>query len=578
MTLKNTPTPPGTGQEPIQNPSLDQQKIKELIEARRAAVVPAIRNSANPAKNDGCHQEEAARNEQVEVPCSKEWPPPTPFNQELLQESFPIEVLPPLLRDAILEVQWFTQAPMAMVASSAICTTATAIQGLVDACRPSQLHGPASLFFFTLGDSGERKSTVDKYFSKPLKDHHEKSRELAKPILSKHLAQLEAWQAQCEGVKSAIKNASRSGHIEDVETEETPNKGSDRKRKKSLKELKQLLEEIYDNKPVRPLLPNLLITDITTEKLQYHLSQIWPSCLLCSAEGGLVLGGRSMSKENETNTLSSFNALWSDEVFRVSRKNAETFEVVGARFSLSLLVQPNIFAKFIEDHPTARENGFFARCLFSYPESTQGTRLFRDRPAQMPGLDAYYDHITMFLNYELRIVEGILKTSELDLTPEASEIWKKYYNEIEIELRKNGLYEAFRDFGSKSAENAARLATVFQACKGSPLISIDKESMAIGCKIAHWYLNEAFRYFAPLTQSNKKNLSEAKSLLDSIVNIAKKNGQNTIERSLAMTYAPNSLRKKEKFDPIIDFLEQNYYIRSVKTNKNFIEINPSLLE
>lgn len=404
MTLINPPATPKTSQEGIQTSPLSQQEIKKLIEARRATVVPAIRNSANPAKNGELHQEEALKNEQVEAPSGKEWQAPTPFNQEVLRESFPIEALPPLLRDAILEVQSFTQAPMAMVASSAICTVATAIQGLVDVYRPSQLNGPSSLFFFTLGDSGERKSTVDKYFSKPLKDHHEKSLELAKPVLSKYQAQLDAWQAQYEGVKSAIKNASRSGYIGDFEDEESSNKGSDHKRKKSIKELKELLEEMNENKPVRPLLPNLLITDITTEKLQFHVSQIWPSCLLSSAEGGLVLGGRSMSRENEISTLSSFNALWSDEVFRVSRKNAETFEVVGARFSLSLLVQPNVFAKFIEDHPTARDNGFFARCLFSYPESTQGTRLFKSRPARMPALDAFYAHIIELLGYELKIV------------------------------------------------------------------------------------------------------------------------------------------------------------------------------
>ncbi len=434
MTLINPPATPGTNQEGIQTAPLSQQKIKDLVEARRAAVLPAIRNSAKAAKNDEPYPAKDVQIESMEEPSSKEWPEPIPFSQEARRESFPIEALPPLLRDAILEVQWFTQAPMAMVASSAICTVATAIQGLVDVSRPSQLNGPSSLFFFTLGDSGERKSTVDKYFSKPLKDHHEKSLELAKPVLSKYLAQLDAWQAQYEGVKSAIKNASRSGYIGDIEDEETSSKGSDNKRKKSIKELKELLEEMNENKPVRPLLPNLLITDITTEKLQFHLSQIWPSCLLSSAEGGLVLGGRSMSRENEISTLSSFNSLWSDEVFRVSRKNAETFEVIGSRFSLSLLIQPNVFAKFIEDHPTARDNGFFARSLFSYPESTQGTRLFRSRPAQMNALEAFYAHINVLLGYELRIVKGILRTSDLHLTPEASDLWIKYHDEIEIEL------------------------------------------------------------------------------------------------------------------------------------------------
>jgi putative DNA primase/helicase len=50
----------------------------------------------------------------------------------------------------------------------------------------------------------------------------------------------------------------------------------------------------------------------------------------------------------------------------------------------------------------------------------------------------------------------------LPLTPEAKAAWVEYHNEIESELSSGGELYDVRDVASKSADNAARLAALFQ--------------------------------------------------------------------------------------------------------------------
>ena len=83
-------------------------------------------------------------------------------------DEFPLSSLPPLIRDAVIEAQQITQAPLGLVAASALGAVSLVCQNLIDVCRLNTLRGPVSLFFLTLAESGERKTAVDKLLMKPL--------------------------------------------------------------------------------------------------------------------------------------------------------------------------------------------------------------------------------------------------------------------------------------------------------------------------------------------------------------------------------------------------------------------------
>lgn len=77
--------------------------------------------------------------------------------------------LPPKIRAAVEEAIAVTQAPPALVASSALAAASLAVQSKYDVQRMNGLISPCSLFFITFADSGERKTTVDQMFFSPFR-------------------------------------------------------------------------------------------------------------------------------------------------------------------------------------------------------------------------------------------------------------------------------------------------------------------------------------------------------------------------------------------------------------------------
>ena len=107
----------------------------------------------------------------AEATDGAEWPEPMPLIVKLAAEAYPLDALPLTVRAAVTEVQGFTLAPIALVASSALGALSLSIQGLVDVKRVEGLYGPVSLFVLTVADSGERKSTCDQFFTAEIREN-----------------------------------------------------------------------------------------------------------------------------------------------------------------------------------------------------------------------------------------------------------------------------------------------------------------------------------------------------------------------------------------------------------------------
>jgi putative DNA primase/helicase len=534
--------------------------IRRMIFDRQAFVedLATNRNTANRAKSNIASTNEEHRLKTELRSSELSWRKSEPIIPCMLPQTYPTDALPTVIREAVLEVQQITQAPMALPASAAICAMATASQGLIDVSRAEQLSGPASLFFLVLGDSGERKSTVDAFFSRPLREFQQRATEKGKPDMSAYRAEFDSWTAKIEGIKSAIKNALRG------------------KPKSNPEDFEKLLRVLYDSPPKRRLVPNVLVVDITTEKLAHQLANEWPSCALISAEGGLVFGGRSFSKDNQLATLALFNALWSDEPFRVSRKTCESFEIRRARMSLSLFVQSQVFDRYIADNDITRTVGFLGRCLFAFPESTQGCRPYKDQPKHLPALEKFSSCVAQLLDINLSIESGVLTLSRIPLTPAAKILWIDFHDNIERQLGIGGKFASVRDFGSKAAENAARLAVVFQASKGFPIVEVDNESMESGCRIAAWHLNEAARFFGTDSSTQNKTAKNAALLETWLITECQRSGKFGVERSYAMQRGPNPVRPKEQLQAAIALLQDRHRARQSQ-NGRIIEINPELM-
>src|SRR4029450_9221391 len=85
-----------------------------------------------------------------------------------------------------------------------------AAQALADVRRNRTLVGPIGLYFLTVAESGERKSTGDCLFGRAVYHFQDRQREAAKTSLAAHTADLATWEAQREASLSHLQGYAKA--------------------------------------------------------------------------------------------------------------------------------------------------------------------------------------------------------------------------------------------------------------------------------------------------------------------------------------------------------------------------------
>lgn len=487
-----------------------------------------------------------------------EWPEPQPLIAKVNAEPYPLDALPSAVRKAVEEVQGFTQAPVAMVASSALAALSIAIQSGADVRRADKLSGPTSLFLLTIADSGERKSTNDGFFTTAIKDYDRQQAELAKPDIARYQASREAWDAEREGIKAKIRDEAKKGH--------------------PTVPYKDALRELERTKPQPPRVPQLLRGDDTPENLAFVLAREWPSAGVASSEAGSILGAHGMGKDSVMRNLALLNILWENGTLSIGRRTSESFTLRGARLTVALQVQePTLRAFFDRSQGLARGTGFLARFLIAWPESTQGQRQFKEAPAHWPALAEFNTRLAAILVRPVPIGEdGALTPAVLTLTPEAKAAWVSFHNVIEAELCTGGELYDVRDVASKTADNAARLAALFQIFEHGMGGAIGLECFEGASRIAAWHLHEARRFFGELALPAE--LANASRLDTWLIDYCRRGRTHTVPRREVQRCGPYGLRTKAALSEALRELVEAGRVREVTEGRNkSILVNPALL-
>lgn len=491
-----------------------------------------------------------------------QWPDPLPLAGKVYKpEPFPLDALPVPIRQAVQDVYQLTQAPLPMVATSALTALALAAQGHADVARDRMLHGPGSLFALIIGESGERKSTVDRYFTKPIRDYEAEIAVQMEPEIKKHEAELEAWKAERNGITDAIKKHAKEGKPTDS--------------------LKRSLDQLELIRPEPPKVPMILHMDTTPEALAWSLARQWPSAGVVSAEAGVVFGSHGMGNDSAMRNLAILNILWDGGEYRSGRRTQESYITRNARLTVSLQVQFQVLLDFMgKQGALARGSGFLARFLICWPESTQGARPYQEPSERLPGLLNFENKIKQLLTQEMQfdLTGHGVEPPKLALTPEAKQTWIAFHDLIESQLAPLGELAEVRDVASKAADNAARLAVLFHVFEHGATGSISDDHMQRACNLEMWYLSESRRLLSELSQAPE--LSRAAKLDAWLIERCTAQGVNRISTREVLRNVPVSkLRKKNQLDPILDELaELGRIARFDEGRQKWIAVNPALLE
>lgn len=471
-----------------------------------SAVLTAIETAAKPPPPVADDRDSNA--------AQSVWPDPEPLTAPIESQPYPVDALPPLLRDAVIEAQAFVQSPAALVACSALSALSIAAQGIVNVRRDPQLAGPVSLYLLSVAESGERKTTCDRIFGAALRD----------------------WE-----------------------------------RDRALLDLRAMA-------PTPVSVPRLLYADATPEALPHALATGWPSAAVLSAEAGAVFGAHGMGYETILRNLALLNVLWDGGEISVDRRSKPSFRLRNRRLTFGVMIQPEALRGFIERAGALpRGSGFIARFLIAWPASTQGHRPYRRAPQAMPAVDVFNARVRALLDTPLTTdAQGGLAPTMLDLSPAAHAAWVHAYDHIERQLGGAGHYASIRDVAAKAAENIARLAALLHVLDHGPAGEIDESSVESASRIIDWHLHEARRLLADLDAPPE--LSAAIRFDAWLRDEALRTGDPRIASARIYQYGPGCVRYSKALRAALALLDERGRARVEQEGRHrFVVVNPALL-
>jgi hypothetical protein len=429
------------------------------------------------------------------------------------------------MADKVIET---IQPPAALAGQSILAAASLAVQSLGDISIDGRKH-PLSCFFISIGESGERKSATDNAVLAPHRKHERAMVEAAREEQLGYLASLEEWKKAKEQIikkKEGIKPA--------------------------------LLE--LGTEPSAPLEGQFVTEEPTYEGIFKLLQYGQASIGIFSAEGGRFIGGHAMAKENQLKTATGLSSLWDGSPMTRTRSGDGCKTLFGRRCSLHLMLQPNIASDLFNNHMLIGQ-GLLSRCLAAYPESTIGSRPYKETDiSQSPENKAYFSAIIQLLEWPQPIAEGTLNElapREIYLSPEAKNEWIGFHNHIEQLMQDGRELSSIRGFASKAAEHATRLAGILALVENPAATTISRPTLQAGILLSQFYTGEALRLFH--SANDDQDLILAEICLEWACN------QGSMF-SLPCLYqkGPSRVRDKKTATRIIEILEQHNRIEPIE--------------
>jgi Protein of unknown function (DUF3987) len=444
---------------------------------------------------------------------------------------YPIDALGPILGPAARAIMEHVQVPDALAAHAVLGFGALAAQAHANVQTLGGLR-PLSLFLLSVADSGERKTSADALAGIPVHEHRALMVTAYKTALHEH-------EAAHEGHKMRVREAKEGAG--------TP------------ADLERTLMEIRE--APAPRKPWFIVSEPTAEGLVISLRDGQLSQALATDEAGQFLGGHAMTEESELRTITLLSRLWDGSpIDRVRATDKEHTTLFGRRLAVHLMAQPDVAARML-GRPIYKGQGMLARFLICAPASRIGTRMHDGSaidPRDDQRLRRYWHALRQLLERQpLEDAElGGLSPPCLALSPEARTILIAGYNEMESAQNDDGALVTIREFSSKAAEHACRIAGVLTLLENpdAPMVSV--ESIASALELVQAYLREHIRLAG--TAGVSVEVGNAVKLLEWL----RRAKRLTVTPRDVMRLGPYSIREAPAAKAALRLLQENGWLIS----------------
>lgn len=444
-----------------------------------------------------------------------------------LGQPYPIEILPEVIKDAILCIHEYIKVPIPIAANSVLFAINFIVQRKYDTTNFSYQRMPCSLYFLSQAESGDRKTTADNIALKVLHESEKKN-------ILQYKEKLKLWKQQ----RTNEKNANPE-----------------------------------------PLNPKRIFSESTLEPLiGGFIRDEYKDIALSSSDGADFLCGHNFKAENSKASMASLTKLF--DGISVERNRSKSNEegsgvTYDARLCVHLMGQANVI-KDVLANPAMTGIGLLPRFIFCAPQSLVGRRLLTEEDMDINIMDdirlkQYYAQCQKLLG---DWIQPLGKVSNQDyerkligINKEARELWRNIFNFFEIESGK-GLYKNHRAFASRAGELVIRLSATLAAFEECNEINI--QHMCCAEKIVKYSLEEWINY-------NQNEVSDAEMILAWLVKRKTEFPKMEILKSSINQHL-------KKFSPALrdetlKYLVEADLVREMTIDgKSVIEVNPHYLK
>ena len=367
-------------------------------------------------------------------------PEPLPLVGEMVRGAeYPLDSLGEMIAAAVSAISRKVMVPTALAANSVLSACSLAVQPYVNVGLPTDQDRPVSLFFVSVAESGDRKSTTDDIATSEIgtfqRDLQEQHARMEHELMARKLA----WDTSKSEALTQTKKRGREA-------------------------IEQALKDLGP-RPQDPMTPVITVRVGTTQGLIKQFEHARPSLGLMSDEGGSWLGGYGLSEDSRLFTVATLSDLWDGKPVQRLTAGEGSTSLYGRRLTFHMMIQPILAGRLLGD-AEFKGQGFLSRLLVAQPESLAGTRFVDPHapvdPSIAADIDAFGRRLALIIRSQLPMDEETraLKPKRLPLSPMASQLWWAFANEMEERIGKGGDLADVRGFATKLPEQAARIAAV----------------------------------------------------------------------------------------------------------------------
>lgn len=478
-----------------------------------------------------------------------QWVQPTPLrgNRSNLID-FPVNALPPILREMAFAISRTTLSDVSMAATSILSSVSYCFSGQFRIVGKKDHSEPLVIDSLIVAEASFKKSPVMKLVAKPYQDYVQEYNEKNKALILENQAK-----------KKVIAN--KLAALEKKADADT----------KEMSDLAMELSSITNAEFRR-----IIVDDITPESLVRQLA-INGTLLMMSDEAGSLGNFNGRYSANGAPNLDLLLKSWNGETFISDRATRASIVLKKPYMSVCLACQPYVFDSMI-NNTAFRGSGLIARFLYCFPKSNIGTRKYDTQAVPETVIVNYKNFVYKLLQDKFTFHSD--KEKYLHFDGKAYSEFVDYYNNyIEPQLVTDMAF--CKDWGGKYHGLILRLCGIIHCIKCAlngcdPVeVRVDIDTFCNAIEMGEYFREQAI-YAYSLGDTDFSTVKAERVLGKIRSKRITKIRQNDLHHLCRCTLFKNA----QDFNETIDMLEEYKYIRrftSKGTNNKTvtdIEVNP----